>query len=171
MTTPSELSPKLLRIQHQWPTIARDIVMMTQPNSNAAYNAQDIANAYNLAQDEFVSLMNLPVFVELVRTEFARVKDMGPNAGHKLRAEALVGDLQERLYLRAKSGDMEDKHLISFLALLMRSAGLDAPPEQKQDGSVQTNVNIAFNIPKLPNNKKLAHLMAQPHTNVIDITG
>ena len=172
MTTPTDTSPVLLKMQHQWPMIARDIAMMTQPNANSAYSAEDIAKSYNLTESEFVTLTKLPVFIDLVRAEFARMKELGPFAGHRLRAEAIVGDLQERLYARACSGELDDKHLINFLEILMKSAGLAAPAEPKQDTSpVQTNVNIAFNIPKLPTNKKLAHLVAQSHNNVIDITG
>lgn len=172
MTTPTDASPVLLKMQHQWPMIARDIAMMTQPNANSTYSAEDIAKAYDLTETEFVTLTQLPVFVDLVRAEFARMKELGPFAGHRLRAEAIVGDLQERLYAKACSGEMDDKHLISFLEILMKSAGIDAPIEHKQEtNTVQTNVNIAFNIPKLPNNKKLSHLVAQPHNNVIDVTG
>ena len=172
MTTPATASPVLLKMQHQWPMIARDIAMMTQPNANSTYSAEDIAKAYDLTESEFITLTKLPVFVDLVRAEFARMKELGPFAGHRLRAEAIVGDLQERLYIKACSGEMEDKHLINFLEILMKSAGIDAPVEKRQETSnVQTNVNIAFNIPKLPNNKKLAHLAAQSHTNVVDITG
>lgn len=173
MTTPTAASPVLLKMQHQWPLIARDIAMMTQPNANSTYSAQDIAKAYDLTESEFVTLTQLPVFIDLVRAEFARMKELGPFAGHRMRAEAIVGDLQERLYARACSGEMDDKHLINFLEILMKSAGIAAPVEQKQESgsTVQTSVNIAFNIPKLPNNKKLAHLMAQPQNNVIDVTG
>ena len=171
MTTPATASPVLLKMQHQWPMIARDIAMMTQPNANSTYSAEDIAKAYDLTESEFITLTKLPVFVDLVRAEFARMKELGPFAGHRLRAEAIVGDLQERLYIKACSGDMEDKQLIQFLAILMKSAGIDAPPEQKQETVQQTSVNIAFNIPRLPNNRKLAHLMSQSQTNVIDIPG
>lgn len=165
---------RLLQKQHQWPLIARDIALMTQPtSSDNAYTASDIAHTYDLSPDEFTLLMQLPVFSRLVRDEMDRLKRLGPFAGHKLRAEAIIADLQEQVYLRAKQGMMEDKHLIQYLGMLMRSVGLDAPTVESGDcaaaGNQTTNVNIAFNIPKLFN-KKLAHLANLPQTTVVDVT-
>lgn len=163
---------RLLQKQHQWPLIARDIALMTQPtSSDNAYTASDIAHTYGLTSDEFILLMGLPVFSQLVRDEMDRLKRMGPFAGHKLRAEAIIADLQEQVYLRAKQGMMEDKHLIQYLGMLMRSVGMDTPATENGDGNNSgqtTNVNIAFNIPKLFN-KKLAHIAGLPQTTVVDI--
>lgn len=168
---PTDVSPILLQKQHQWPTIARDIALMTQPQVGATYSAADIAEAYDIPESEFVSLLKLPVFIELMKAEMARIRELGPFAGQRMRAEALVTDLQERLFIRAKSGEMEDKQMLQFLSILMKSAGMDAPVEAKESSTVQqTAVNIAFNIPKL-DNPKLAHLVNQPQTNVIDFTG
>lgn len=173
MTTPVQASPLLLKKQHQWPMIARDIALMTQPQNGTAYTAADIAKSYGIPDADFVMLMRLPVFIDIVKSEMARLKELGPFAGHRMRTEALVTDLQEQLYMKAKSGDMEDKQVLQLLSMLMRSAGLDTPIDNKQDAApiTQTAVNISFNVPKLPTNKKLAHIMAQPQTNVIDITG
>lgn len=162
----------LLQKQHQWPLIAKDIALMTQPTSaESVYTAADIAKNYDLTPNEFTLLMRLPVFSQLVRDEMDRLKQMGPFAGHKLRAEAIISDLQEQVYLRAKQGLMEDKLVISYLGMLMRSIGMDMPSQDKTE-SVETgnitNINIAFNIPKLLN-KKLAHIAAIPHNTVVDV--
>ena len=172
MNTPLDLSPLLLKKQHQWPMIARDIALMSQPQSGTVYTASDIAKSYDIPAEDFVHLMKLPVFVDLVKSEMARLRELGPFASYRIRTESLVSDLQERLYLRAQSGEMEDKAMLQLLSILMRSAGMDAPVENKSEGGNvnQTAVNISFNIPKLPTNKKLAHIMAQPQTNVIDYT-
>ena len=171
-TTPAEASPQLLKIQHRWPLIARDIILMSVSQAGTSYTPEDIAKSYDLTPDEFVTLMRLPMFVEIFKGELSRLKELGPFAGYRMRTEALISDLQERLYLRAQSGVMDDKQMLQFLTVLMKSAGLDAPNEPQQTPSTvnQTAVNISFNIPKLPSNKKLAHIINQPQTKVIDYT-
>lgn len=158
----------LLEVQHRWPLIARDLVLMAQPGCGSSYTLSDVAQHYDLTTEQLTALMQLPSFENLLKSEMARVKAMGPSAGFRLRAEILAGDLQERLYLRAQSGDMEDKQMLQLLAILMRSAGIDTPAEPISTASAPA-VNISFNIPKLPTNRKLAHLMKQPQTNVIDL--
>lgn len=163
----------LLSIQHQWPLIARDIVLMLYPSPGSKYTGEDIARNYNISNDDFLCLIKLPIFNDIVKTEIARFKSLGPDAGYKLRVEALVADIQERLYLRIKHGVMDDKSSIQFLEMLMKSIGADAPIQEDKPASSVTNtaVNISFNIPKLPHNRKLNHMLAQEQTNVIDYTG
>lgn len=168
----------LLEIQHQWPLIARDIVLMLYPvKGSTKYTGEDIAKNYGLTQADFCELLRLPIFCDIVKTEFQRFKSLGPDAGYKMRVEALVADVQERLYLRIKRGSMDDKSAIQYLGMLMRSIGLDevAPAEKPvataAAAQANTAVNISFNIPKLPNNKKLNHLLNQKQTNVIDYIG
>ncbi len=140
---------------------------MMQPDSTGnTFSVKDIAATYHLEEDDFVALIRLPAFVAIMRSELARIKELGPFAGQRLRAEALATDLQEHLYSRAKSGIMDDKQAVALLGILLKSAGLDMPPDvrEQETNKASASVNIAFNLPKLPHNKKLAHLMGMPQT-------
>lgn len=172
MTSIETVPAKLVSIQYKWASIARDIALMSQPYvGGTEFTAKDIANRYELSNAEFILLMKTPAFLEILKAELVHIKELGPHAGHKLRAEAMLIDVQERLYIRALNGEMEDKQLLQFLAVLLKSAGLDGGMENKTDAVVQnqTAVSIAFNVPKLPSNKKLSHIMNLPQTNVVDV--
>lgn len=156
--TPASLSPQLLQIQHQWPLIARDIAMAAHPTKNSIYTAQQIAKSYQLSEEEFVTLTELPVFKDMVMLEVARLKQLGPFSAHKMRAEAMATDLQELLYLRATTNLMDDRTTLKFLELLTHSAGLGDVVEKK-DTTVNNavGINVTFNVPQL-NNPKLRHM-------------
>lgn len=171
-----DIPKSLVAIQHKWPLIARDIVLMFQPQAGTQYTADDIINEYKLTKEDFVRLTKLPVFIDIVRAETARLRELGPMAGYKIRTEALITDIQERLYLRIREGSMDDKSALQYLSILMKSIGLEQPPQQPGAAPGPINVptqnntvNISFNVPKLPKNKKLAHLLKQPQNNIIDV--
>lgn len=158
----------LKQIQSKWPSIAQDIALLTVPTSGSAtYTGADIAAYYKLTDTQFTKLIELPQFRTLVEQEVAAAKELGPKAGVRLRAEALSLELQETLFSRAMAGDLDDKLSVQLLGMLMKSAGIDQPPEMVQAQTAHNTVNIAFNVPKL-SNKKLAHIMNQPQTNVIE---
>lgn len=163
------VAAKLRSLMPKWGLIARDIVLLTSAGAEVSYSAEDIARTYNLTSVEFVELVQLPAFAELVKTEAARVKSLGAQAGHRLRAEMLASDLQERLYMRASIGDMDDKQAIQLLTILLRTAGLEAPVQETAGASAMPSINIAFNVPALPNNRKLAHIVDLPQTNVVQV--
>lgn len=164
------MSDKLLKIKSKWGLIAKDIALMMLPDGLTEYTASDIAATYNLTDAEYDALLELPAFQLVLNNEQERIKQLGPAAGTRLRAEALATSLVEHLYSKAMSNDMDDKQSMELLKTLMRSAGTDAPPETIKAEQQNTSVNIAFNLPKL-NNKKLAHLVGQPQVNVIDMSG
>ena len=169
-TTDDEIR-KLKKLQPRWANIAQDIALLTVPTSGAStYTAKDIAAYYKLTDSEFCKLLAIPQFGALVKQEVAAVKELGPKAGVRLRAEALAIQLQEQLFNRATQGDLDDKLTVQLLGMLMKSAGIDQPPEMVQAQAPQNTVNIAFNVPKLQN-KKLAHLINLPQTNVVDVEG
>ena len=62
---------------------------------------------------------------------------------------------------------MDDRQAVQLLSILMRSAGTDAPPETKEAERSQTQVNIAFNIPKIAG-KKFAKLSACAQNKVVE---
>ena len=163
--------PALLACKHQWPSIARDIALIAVPSgAPPPYSAEDIARVYGLSNEDFIQLTRTPAFIALMRDELERVKSMGPNAGARMRAEAMAIALQETLFNEASQGVMDDRSKLQFLAMLLKSAGLEQPPEVVRAAATQNVVNIAFNVPKL-RNRKLAHLVTQEQTDVIAVEG
>lgn len=159
---------KLAAKRSEWGAIAQDIVMMSTDSGGAAtYTADDVADNYGLTPDELNLLLTLPAMKELIAAEKARIHDLGVNAGARIRAEALASSLQETLYRRALNGQMDDRQAVQLLSILMRSAGTDAPPETKEAERSQTQVNIAFNIPKIAG-KKFAKLSACAQNKVVE---
>lgn len=157
--------------QMDWPNIAHDIAMFANPAPGAtAFTEADIARSHNLTLDQFHGLLKLEPFRAMVIGEIKRVSEMGPQAGVRLRAESMAVALQERLFSQAMSGLLDDKLTIQLLGMLNKSAGLEQPPEVIAAQAPQQTVNIAFNIPKLKNNK-LAHLVGQKQVNLIDAEG
>lgn len=158
----------LLEIKHLWPSIARDIALMTAPGGGTSYSAEDIAHNYGLNQDEFARLVSLPAFEAVVKDELARVKSLGPNAGARMRAESMATAMQEQMFKQACAGGMDEKVQMQFLNTLLKAAGLDQPPENARAAAPQNVVNVAFSLPRLANNSKLAHLTARPQTVVVE---
>lgn len=156
--------------EREWPLIAHDLAMMAVPTSGAtSYTAEDIARNYQLSPEQFEALLNLSSFQGLMQSELKRIKELGPTAGVRLRAESMAMAIQEKLFSKVMHNDLDDKLTVQLLGMLLKSAGLEQPPEMAAAGAPQFAATIAFNIPKLPHNKKLAHLMAQSQTNIIDV--
>lgn len=162
----------LKKSETKWPSIARDIALLATPVDGATtYTASDIAAEYGLPLEHLTALLALPAFQELVRQELAHIKTLGPKAGARLRAEAMAIEVQEYLFNRVtRLHDLDDKLSVQFYGMLLKSAGLEQPPEMAQAQAPQNTVNIAFNIPKLKN-PKLAHLASLSQTRVIDAGG
>lgn len=163
-------SKSILMRQYDWPPIAKDIAMLTVPTDGAsAFSASDIAEHYDISSDDFVKLLKLPAFRTLVEAELTRIKDLGPMAGARLRAESMASVLQERVFRDAMAGVLDNDQVIRFLDMLNKTAGIDRAPEQVAAAAPKSTVNIAFNIPKLPHNRKLAHLYSNPENHVIEV--
>lgn len=158
----------LLAIKHLWPSIAKDIALLTVPGGGTHYTADDIAKTYGLTADEFADLTRLPAFETFVKDELARIKSLGPNAGARMRAEAMAVSMQEQMFQQACAGVMDEKVQLQFLNTLLKSAGLDQPPENARAAAPQSVVNVAFSIPRLPTNRKLSHLTARSQTVVVE---
>lgn len=159
----------ILDKQYEWPLIARDLVLLATPVNGATnFTPEAIAAAYGMSDDEFRQLAQLPAFLAIVEQEVGRIQRMGANAGVRMRAEAMAMSLQERLFTRAQEGDLDDRLSVEFLRMLMRSAGIEQPEEAARAAAPQNTVNIAFNVPRLPSNSKLAHIAAQPQTRLIE---
>ena len=156
--------------EKKWPDIAHDIAMLAVPcDGGVTYTSADIARTHGITLESFNQLLQLPMFQTLVHAEVKRVKEMGPHAGARIRAEAMAAELQELMFKKATQNMLDDELSIKLLGMLLKSSGLEQPPEVvKAQAAAQGNsVNIAFNIPKM-NNPKLKHLINQPQVNVVD---
>lgn len=156
--------------ERQWPLIARDIVMLMTPVAGASqFSASDIAATYHLTDDQFAALLQLKAFQKLLEQTMADARQLGPKAGVRMRAESMAMALQEKMFSKAMAGDLEEKNVMQLLSMLLRSAGIEQPPEQAAAAATKNLVNIAFNIPNL-RNKKLAHLISRPQTHIVEAT-
>lgn len=165
--SPNDLSNVLLKHQHRWPMIAHDIALMMQPDAGATtFDLEGLSCAYGMTKEEMSRLVSLPSFMSLLKAELKRAKDLGPNAGHKMRSAAIATDLLEILYLKAKSGDLTDNLVFRLLETCSKAAGIDGSLDKKDSGS-QTSVNILVNIPHL-SNPKLRHLEECQNVQVIN---
>ena len=156
--------------ERKWPDIAHDIAMLAVPSDGGVkYSAADIARTHNISMESFSELLKLPMFKSLLESEIKRIKELGPQAGARIRAEAMAIELQENMFKKAIQNQLDDDLSIKLLGMLLKSSGLEQPPEvMKAQAAAQGNtVNIAFNIPKM-NNPKLKHLINQPQVNVVD---
>lgn len=155
--------------EKKWPDIAHDIAMLAVPSDGGVtYTASDIARTHGISMESFNNLLSLPMFQTLVQSEIKRVRELGPHAGSRIRAEAMAIQLQETMFNKAIQNELDDELSIKLLGMLLKSSGLEQPPEVVKAQAQSQTVNIAFNIPKL-NNPKLKHLINQPQTNVVDI--
>lgn len=159
----------ILDKQYEWPLIARDLALLATPVSGATnFTPEAIAASYGMSDGEFRQLAQLPAFLAIVEQEVGKIQRMGANAGVRMRAEAMAMAMQEKLFARAQDGDLDDRLSVELLRMLMRSAGIEQPEEAARAAAPQSTVNIAFNVPRLPSNGKLAHLAAQPQTRLIE---
>ena len=82
-------------------------------------------------------------------------------------AAAGCGSHRHRVFQRAVQGELDDKLAVQLLGMLLKSAGLEQPPEVLKAQAQNNVVNIAFNVPKI-NNPKLKHIINQPQVNVVE---
>ena len=154
--------------QAHWVEIAHDLAMLTVPVDGATvYTPEDIAKNHKLSTQEFQDLLNTQSFQDILEGELRRIKNMGEHAGVRLRAEAMATALQENLFQRAVQGELDDKLAVQLLGMLLKSAGLEQPPEVLKAQEQSNVVNIAFNVPKI-HNPKLKHIINQPQVNVVE---
>lgn len=161
----------MLPDEYVWPSIAHDIAMMYAPAMGATtYKVEDIIKNYGISKETFDELMKVETFRELIVSEVRRIKKLGDHAGVRLRAESMSVKLQEVMFAKALNNELDDELSIKLLGMLLKSAGLEQPPEVVQAQAQQQQINIAFNIPRLKNNK-LKHLVNQPQTKIVDAEG
>ena len=142
--------------QVRWPSLARDLAIMSAPDS-PLQDIDQVAESYHISVDDIRKLLLLPEFQGMVKDELARVKAEGGRAGAVYRFATLSQSLAEKLYNDAM-GPMESKDAIKFLELILKCAGF----MDTKEAQVNTQVNVGVHLP-LPqglSNKKLAHLEA-----------
>lgn len=164
LDTPSQHSPRILQIRHQWPLIAVDIAMLNSPQMGETIDIHDIAKTYNLDEDEMCQLMANETFTQLVSEALKNTQTLGPRAGFMYRTEAMITEITEHLFLKAQANLLEPKDELKFLEHLLKSIGYDAPAESKNkdqpsmNNAVQVVVQIPADIdtPRFRELKKIA---------------
>ena len=147
--------------QTQWPSLARDLAVLTVPDS--PLNLKAILKAYNLGKDELATILQNPNFVRLFDREISLCEQAGSKVAVRYRATTLSQALSEKLFKDAIRGVLEPKDSLKLLDLLTHASGV--MEEDKTPIAVQSNVQV--NLP-LPHVEKLSHcfvdaIEAQPH--------
>lgn len=140
----------VLTSQYRWPSLARDLAILSVPGSPV--DLQDIFNTYDLDKASLTELLQNPTFVKLFEKEARLCEQNGEKAAVKYRATTLSQALSEKLFTVAVQGGMKDSDALKLLDLLLKTAGLLT--EDKTTVAVQTNVNMKLPLPHVP---KLAH--------------
>lgn len=145
----------LVLSQLRWPSLARDLAIMTAPGSPLS-DLKDVLDSYNLKEDDLKTLLELPQFRELFKRELDEVKAQGSKASAIYRSATLSQALTEKLFRDAVNNNMESKDALRLLELLLKSSGALTPSEAAVQ--VQNNIGIAIPVPHGMKNRKLQHL-------------
>ena len=151
----------VLSSQTRWPSLARDLAVLTVPDS--PLDLKSILRAYELTKDELATILQNPSFMKMFDKEMALCEQAGSKVAVRYRATTLSQALSEKLFRDAVSGILEPKDSLKLLDLLMHASGV--MEEDKTPIAVQSNVQV--NLP-LPHVEKLSHcfvdaIEAQPH--------
>lgn len=140
----------ILYSQTRWPSLARDLAVLTVPDSPLML--ENILSAYNLTKEELATILQNPNFVRLFDKEISLCEQAGSKVAVRYRATTLSQALSEKLFQDAINGIMEPKDSLKLLDLLMHASGI--MDEEKTPVAVQNNVQV--NLP-LPHVEKLSH--------------
>lgn len=143
--------------KHLWPSLARDIIMMSSPDAGSTVTPDLLLAVYNITPEEFHIISRLPVFNDLCREEATKLKEGGAELCHRYRVESMVARLGDIIYSRCVNDkSVEIKDAVNFYRTLLESVGMIGGKKGKEV-SAQANVAIQLNLPQL-RNKKLQHL-------------
>lgn len=140
----------VLSSQTRWPSLARDLAVLTVPDS--PLDLKSILRAYELTKDELATILQNPSFMKMFDKEMALCEQAGSKVAVRYRATTLSQALSEKLFRDAVSGVLEPKDSLKLLDLLMHASGI--MEEDKTPIAVQSNVQV--NLP-LPHVEKLSH--------------
>ena len=140
----------VLSSQTRWPSLARDLAVLTVPDS--PLDLKSILRAYELTKDELATILQNPSFMKMFDKEMALCEQAGSKVAVRYRATTLSQALSEKLFRDAVSGILEPKDSLKLLDLLMHASGI--MEEDKTPIAVQSNVQV--NLP-LPHVEKLSH--------------
>lgn len=140
----------VLSSQTRWPSLARDLAVLTVPDS--PLDLKSILRAYELTKEELATILQNPSFMKMFDKEMALCEQAGSKVAVRYRATTLSQALSEKLFRDAVSGILEPKDSLKLLDLLMHASGI--MEEDKTPIAVQSNVQV--NLP-LPHVEKLSH--------------
>lgn len=146
--------------QTQWPSLARDLAILTLPGSPV--DMQDIFNTYGLDRASLTEILQNPAFLSMFDKEMSLCERAGDKAVVRYRATTLSQALAEKLFKDAINSTMEAKDALKLLDLLLRASGI-TEEDKTSPVAVQTNVNVAL---PLPNVAKLSHCFPEKALDV-----
>jgi hypothetical protein len=140
--------------------VARDCVYSTLRQSRGApVTLRTILRDHGLTPEDFLALARTDEFREAVRSERARVRELGRRAALVYRVEDLLTEVVELAAIRARNPATPLAEVTRLAALLARMAGVEEIPERERDRA-SVNMAVQINVPQL-SNPKLAHLKAK----------
>ena len=162
MTVQETINPRLEAVRHLWGSIARDLVLMTLPQSNtgSAVSLPGLLQHYSLTGADLKALLARADFQETLAGEKKEAAMLGRQAAHAIRTGEMAADLAEEVYRRAKENKAVSlTELTKAYVALARSAGFEEVYRPKEGGGTTVNVGVGMNftLPKLENTK-LRHL-------------
>lgn len=145
----------------KWPSLARDLAVMTVPDSPLD-DIDKILATYGISREDLGKLVLHPEFQPLFQKELELCKAQGSRAGQIYRFSTLSQALSEKLFKDAMGlgeESMKASEAIKLLELMMRAAGI-SDNKDATTVNVQTNVGISLPLPTGLDNPKLKHLEA-----------
>lgn len=133
-----------LKAQEQWPSLARDMAMLTMPDSPAK-DLDNVCVTYGLSRAELKTIINVPYFRQLFARSLKDIQSLDSKGAARYRAMLLSQALAEQMFGKASRGEMDVKDTLKLLELLFKAAGMDKDAAGAQ---VNTQVNIALPIPQ-----------------------
>lgn len=132
--------------QSSWPTLARDLAILTVPDSPIDMKA--VLTNYSMTKEELVDLFRNPSFVALFDKELEVCRKHGDKAAARYRASTLSQALAEKLFRDALADQLKPGEAIKLLDLLYEASGIMDKEPQVQV-AVQNNTKIALPLPHI----------------------
>lgn len=132
-----------LKAQEQWPSLARDLALLTIPDSPSK-DLDNVRATYGLSKEELKTILAVPYFQKLFERSLDDIQTLDSKGAARYRALLLSQALAEQMYVKASRNELEAKDALKLLELLFRAASLDRDAGSAQ---VNTQVNIALPIP------------------------
>lgn len=140
----------ITKSRNRWHGLANDIALSSiQGSVGTSVTTELLCDHYNLTDSELAALFQVKEFQKMVKDAIAYLKDLGPNAAMIQQCRLLAGEVQENIYKRIVSAQVDPKDMIKFYELLMKYALLDPTTNgtnKKEDN--KPTVAVQINLPQ-----------------------